>query len=369
VAEEIGAPLVYLAHHRDDQVETIVLRLLQGVPPDRVTGMRPVHGLWARPLLGVYRSRLRSLAESNGWTWREDASNQDESRLRNRVRASVLPGLRAGDPQFDEAVLQAASAARSRREETEVEVARIREACVRMEGAGAARLDVVALRSVPRDVALGLLQRLCDPGDLPRRPPNRAALGALLDAAPGPSRRFDLGGGWTARIEADELRLLRDGPLSLEAEAPPEVVWAAPETSWDRGRWQLSRRLVDLEEAHALLRDPGAGLTFALFDADRVETPLSVVAAPPSRRMHPYGLDGSVTVRRILAEAGVPRSARAARPAVVDAAGRVLWLPGVRAASVGALDKHSRQALLLYTEESPDLSGGSSRTGLHAESP
>jgi len=368
VAEQHGATHVYLGHHRDDQVETIVLRLLEGVPPDRVVGMRPAQGPFARPLLAVPRSRLRALAEERGWTWREDASNRDERHPRNRVRHTVLPALRAADPTFDDALLAAASRAAERRDALDASIDDLASAAVITSAAGAARVRLPALRAAPDDAALGLLQRLCDPGDLPRRPPSRAALAALPALPAGRSRRLDLGGGWTARLEADELRLLRDRPLSLESTAPADALWAEDVVSWPGG-WRFRRRIVPVAEAEALVRQAGAGRAFAAFDADRVRSPLSIVGAPDSLRMRPYGLDGSATVRRLLADAGVPRSHRAARPVIVDAAGEALWLPGVRSADVAPLDRRSEQALLLYTEQSPDEPRETLQTGRHAETP
>ncbi len=366
VAAQHGATHVYLGHHRDDQIETVVLRLMQGAPADRVTGMRALQGPFARPLLTVPRARLRALAEEHGWAWREDASNRDESHPRNRIRHTVLPALRAEDPRFDEALLLAAAEAEERRGARDVEVEALAPRAVVRAVDGAARIRPDVLRAAPPDVALALLQRICDPGDLPRRPPNRAALSALIELPPGRSRRLDLGGGWTARLERDELRLLRDAPLSLESAAPTERLWTEDATSWPGG-WRFRRRLLSPEEARDLVADPGAGRLFALFDADALARPLSVVAAPDDRRLRPYGLDGSATVRRLLAEAGVPRSRRAAHPAIVDGDGNVLWLPGVRAAHVAPLDRGSRQALLLYTEQSPDVNRGTSPTGRHAE--
>lgn len=368
VAAQHGATRVYLGHHRDDQVETIVLRLLEGVPAARVTGMRRVHGLWARPLLAVPRSQLRSVAEEHGWSWREDASNTDERHPRNRVRVSVLPALRAADPRFDDALLAAAAAALARRDELDAAVRSLAGEVVRRSVDGAARVDSAGLTSADPVVALALLQRLCDPGDLPRRPPNRSSLSALLELPSGRSRRFDLGGGWTGRVEAGELRLLRDAALPLEAAAPPATPWTEPTVTWSGG-WVLRQQLVPTSEAFELLEQPGAGRSFALFDADRVAAPLCLMAAPASVRMRPYGLEGSATVRRILSEAGVPRSARGDHPAVVDARGEVLWLPGVRAAADGALDRGSRQALLLYTEQSPEANRETPQTGRHAETP
>lgn len=81
---------VILAHHADDQAETVMLRLLRGAGPAGLTGIRAeseVAGLTLlHPLLGVSRAALRQELLRRGLTWREDASNQSPAYLRNRVR-------------------------------------------------------------------------------------------------------------------------------------------------------------------------------------------------------------------------------------------------------------------------------------------
>lgn len=82
---------VLLAHHADDQAETILQRLLRGSGPAGLTGMRVearVGGLTIlRPLLDVPAAALREYLRSRGRSWREDASNASPAYQRNRVRA------------------------------------------------------------------------------------------------------------------------------------------------------------------------------------------------------------------------------------------------------------------------------------------
>jgi tRNA(Ile)-lysidine synthetase-like protein len=81
---------VILAHHADDQAETVLQRLLRGSSVAGLVGMRPrtTVGKLAifRPLLGVRRERLRRFLEEEQQPWREDASNASPEYLRNRLR-------------------------------------------------------------------------------------------------------------------------------------------------------------------------------------------------------------------------------------------------------------------------------------------
>jgi tRNA(Ile)-lysidine synthase len=102
-----GATLV-LAHHADDQTETVLLKLLRGAGPEGLRGMRRwrtlgAHGLW-RPLLALPRVALQDYARAHALQWIDDPSNADQRHARNFLRHAVLPALRERWPRLDLAI-------------------------------------------------------------------------------------------------------------------------------------------------------------------------------------------------------------------------------------------------------------------------
>jgi tRNA(Ile)-lysidine synthase len=99
VVRQQGLSGVVLAHHADDQAETVLHRLLRGSGVAGLAGMSPrssIGGLTIlRPLLGVRREQLRAVLRARGQAWREDASNASDAYVRNRLRRvlAVRPGL------------------------------------------------------------------------------------------------------------------------------------------------------------------------------------------------------------------------------------------------------------------------------------
>lgn len=85
---------IALGHTRSDQAETVLYRFLRGSGLAGLAGMRPVtaDGL-IRPLLGLNRQEVRDWARTEGFVWREDSSNTNDSFARNLIRNSVLPQL------------------------------------------------------------------------------------------------------------------------------------------------------------------------------------------------------------------------------------------------------------------------------------
>ncbi len=84
---------IAVGHTADDQAETVLARLARGTGPAGLAGIHPTRGHVVRPLLETRREELREELRARGQEWREDASNRDLTRLRARVRHSVLPHI------------------------------------------------------------------------------------------------------------------------------------------------------------------------------------------------------------------------------------------------------------------------------------
>lgn len=103
LAMQRGIAFVATAHHAEDQLETVLLRLargsgvrgLRGIAPSRQLG--PVRVI--RPMLDVSRDQCRELCAGCGFEWREDETNADISRARAAIRHTVLPALLAAEPR------------------------------------------------------------------------------------------------------------------------------------------------------------------------------------------------------------------------------------------------------------------------------
>ncbi|MBA2322199.1 MAG: tRNA lysidine(34) synthetase TilS, partial [Deltaproteobacteria bacterium] len=100
---------VATAHHRRDQVETVLLRLIRGTATTGLAGMRWQSGRLVRPLLDTEPDRLRAHLRERGGTWREDPSNAEPGADRNRIRHEVLPVLRSIRPGAEAAVARTAA--------------------------------------------------------------------------------------------------------------------------------------------------------------------------------------------------------------------------------------------------------------------
>ncbi len=105
---------ILTAHTLDDQAETVLMKLLRGAWLEGISAIHPTldAGKILRPLLGIRRTELRLLLESQRQSWREDSSNTDERFTRNRLRHTVLPVLREENPGLDQTLANLAELAR-----------------------------------------------------------------------------------------------------------------------------------------------------------------------------------------------------------------------------------------------------------------
>jgi len=144
---------IAIAQHADDQVETLLLALSRGAG---LAGLSAMQADWQRdgldyyrPLLAVAGADIRSWLSGRGMAFVEDPTNQDEQFTRNRIRARVMPALRAAFPQFLDTFTRSAShAAQAQAVLDEVAVADVQ--AISRSGDGLLRIKALQLLSRAR---------------------------------------------------------------------------------------------------------------------------------------------------------------------------------------------------------------------------
>lgn len=116
-AAMLDGEVLLFAHHRDDQVETVLLKLLRGAGPDGLGGMRALrpfgHGQLWRPLLELSRQQLLAYVARHQLHCIDDPSNADTRLARNRLRHEILPQLVRYWPQAADSILHSAALSRA----------------------------------------------------------------------------------------------------------------------------------------------------------------------------------------------------------------------------------------------------------------
>ena len=335
-ALEHGARHVAVAHHADDQAETVLLNLLRGAGPEGLAGMPARRRLGdgvvlVRPLLHLKRGEIIDYARQKDIAWREDASNLSSAYRRSVLRHEILPTLEehfGGD--VSSRIVRSAGLMRqyvdtSLRPETE----RRFEAC-RSDAPDDTVLNADALLAQPRVWRRRILLQAAarwlggsPQGKAPRTHATAAALDRLLRSQAG--RRLEIGGGEVWREQA-VIRFVR----SPEESADEAVIESIP------GEALVGCRRIAVETVDHLpddLRALHPENHFAEYiDADRIKLPLTIRPWRDGDRLQPLGMSGSQKVSDVLTDARVP-SSRRRREIVVEDADGIVWLVGHRIAN------------------------------------
>lgn len=226
---EMGS--VCLGHTRDDQAETVLMRLARGSGVDGLSGMAPVRvaqGVtWLRPLLSVPRSALRDVLTARGLSWAEDPTNADRRYARVRARSALadLASLGITTRGLAETAERMASA----RAALSACVAAAAQQMCRVEG-GDVVIAFDELRVLPDEMRERLLAQALRWVGSRDYPPRRAALRRARDAVRRVGRTT-LHGCVLSR-EGDTLRITREWQAVRGLRAAPGALWD--------GRWRLA---------------------------------------------------------------------------------------------------------------------------------
>ncbi|MCY4008548.1 MAG: tRNA lysidine(34) synthetase TilS [Anaerolineaceae bacterium] len=118
IAKEINAAAIFAAHHKNDQVETVLAQLIRGSGIHGMSGMREKRTIHERPLihlirpfLSFTRQQLLAYAAHYGIKPRPDETNQDLRYTRNRLRHHTIPHMKEFNPQIETAIFRTAAIA------------------------------------------------------------------------------------------------------------------------------------------------------------------------------------------------------------------------------------------------------------------
>jgi tRNA(Ile)-lysidine synthase len=323
VRRQVGARYVATAHHRDDQAETVLLRILFGSGIAGLSAIQPRQGTVVRPLLELPRADLAHVAAAALAPLRAalDPTNADLRSPRNRIRHLLRPALGAADPEVVSRL--AALAAAARRAAISLDRRVLGAACASGSAADAA-IDRGRFACLPAPLAPFALSALHRRAGAPH-PPGRTAQAELLRQLDrGGHVGCDCGGGWRWQVEGNLLTLRQSPatprspcPFTYTLEIPGEL--EVPELAI---RIRLSRRPV----APWMLRGAAgaAVLALPLRDGDRV----TVRNRRPGDRLRPLGSAGSRLLKEILIDRHVPREQRERLP-LLCVGEHIAWVPGV----------------------------------------
>jgi tRNA(Ile)-lysidine synthase len=325
-ADSIDAAHIALAHHADDQAETVLMRLLRGAGVAGLAAMsecRP--GRLIRPMLALRRTDIIAYIRELDLPYVEDGSNASPFFLRNRIRHQLLPKLEDQyAPGLGQRLVELAGEMRSLDElVTEIaerEIESMRTALPPDDDA----LELQNFSRLNRAVQAAVIRTFIAErvGDLRRF--GRIHIDAILKLVlgGGPSDSIDLPGGWRAVREYNLLHLKNTQPkTSLDYMVPLSFDGM---TRVEEAGYMFEASIISASGAHL-----PASPSVAMFDLRGVaESGLIVRNFSAGDRIQPLGMRGVKKVKSVFIDRKVPQFRRASFP-VITLEGVPVWLPGL----------------------------------------
>lgn len=256
---------IAVAHHRDDQAETMLMNLTRGTGLRGLRGILPKNGYIVRPLLSVNRADIMQYLQKEGLQFVEDSTNQDTHIRRNHFRHEVLPLLREINPNITETLAQEQEQFCDYYQLAQERLQQLQAKALIAEDDNLVRysLEAIASEATYETILYHILQPYGFQPDVVRQ---------LAQAINGISGKQFQGPGHTAELHHGELLIYRKDEATQAVKIKKEV-FQAP---------------TDLKA----LQFPAADAHEALFDADKLAAELTIRHWQQGDTFAPFGMHG-----------------------------------------------------------------------------
>jgi len=356
IAETEGAGAVAVAHHADDQIETVLMNLLRGAGAKGLAGMRAVSvpNPWSdtipvvRPLLEVDKEELIAYHSENQLPLVEDSSNADETFFRNKVRHSLLPRLESLRPGIRQRLLQTAQIMMAEDQALEYYTDLTWESCLSSKGGSYLQLSRDKLLENP----VAIQRRIIRKALAALRPDFKDLrfqnVEAALDFVRDPSRKST---NWVAKVNISqsprkvvlstwETDLVKDQFPQLAEQR--EISLAEPGKKDLGNGWFLDFHVIDYKpEMFEGLEIPGEDF-LVWMDQAGITSGAVLRVRQEGDLIQPLGMGGnSMKVSDLMINEKIPAPYRADWPLVASDKG-ILWVPGGRLSRLASITEDTQ---------------------------
>lgn len=322
------ADAIAVAHHRDDNIETLLLNLIRGTGIAGLTGMKPRNGYIVRPLLEISRQEILAFLSRCHLTYVNDSTNAETLYTRNKIRLEVLPLLRTLNPAVDESIRRTINNLAESEKVYRYAIGQLqKEVCETKEGN--LYIDITQLQASPSPEAL-LFETLAPYGF------NASQLVDILACctSPQPGKIFM---GANHRLVCDRRHLIVTPLPQTDIQASIVATWEKEETH-DAAGITLSYHQA---QGFTIPRSPH----YACFDADRLQYPLTLRHWHKGDSFTPFGMKGSKKVSDFFSDSKMSIIEKEQQLLLCDAT-KILWVVGRRASSAAPVTSRTQRILL-----------------------
>lgn len=330
--EDIGAEAIVVAHHRDDNVETVLMNLVRGTGLKGLAGIRPVNGRVIRPLLDMTREDIEAYIYKRGESFVTDSTNLETDATRNKYRLEVIPALKEINPSVARAIDTTARHLQDADEIVEWALEKMKADVMEEGDDGVVRIDTTLLRQLPapRYVLFEICRQY---GFLPQQ---SNVVWAMMEH-----------GEKGKTVASTEYEMASEHNLLLVArkEEMPQPVRMPIE-----GLYVMNGRRLRIElkkaDGFAVVKSKSV----ACLDAKTVTFPLVVRPWKSGDRFAPFGMRGTKLVSDYLTDCKLNFFQRRRQLVVEDATGLIVWLVEERTSEKCRVGEKTETVIVLRME-------------------
>ncbi len=333
--KETGCNKTAIAHHADDNVETLFINLLRGTGINGLCGIRPKNGPFIRPLLCCRRSEITTYLKERGQDYVTDSTNLVADVVRNRIRLQVLPLLEQITPAATDSILTTLS---NLNEAEKVYEHAIQNAanCITGKEDDLTTIDKDRLQKQPSPITI--LHHLLEPLGF-----NRTQLQQILQSLNHTGSQFEAisSEGVPACLTIDrQLLYIECGDTEPFPPTPIDLNSNEGTICLPHGK-QITYEIIDFTP-DVIRREK----QFACLDLNKLNGNLIIRLAANGDSFIPFGMRGRKLVSDFLTDEKVPLPLKQ-RQLVLEADGRIAWVIGRRTSNEFRTDTTTRRAIIL----------------------
>lgn len=328
--QDLGADTICVAHHRDDNAETILINLLRGTGMKGLRGILPANGPIVRPLLCIGRNDILEYLQAQRQPFVTDSSNLVDDVVRNKIRLHVMPMLREINPAAVDNIANAAAHLLEAEKTLDSYLTeRIHE---RHENGKVLIPKADVLESASAEYAL--FHSLTPYGF------GGSTIQEILAGIHTPGKMW--------QSATHQLVIDRDTIVVRPIARREENSLKMPDTGTYRWAGERKMRVAVYEREEGF--QPSRSPQTATLDADKVTFPLLARHPKQGDRFRPFGMKGSKLVSDYLTDRKLNRFEKEEKVVVEDAHHNIVWLVGERTSELCKITKDTRRVLEISYE-------------------
>lgn len=324
-AVHAGAAKIAVGHTADDNVETVLMRLVTGTGARGLLGIPPRRGRIVRPLIDSWRSDVEAYCRKNRLRPRTDKSNSDTKYLRNRIRRKLIPALNSINPNARRSILRTVEMLGADYDYLKTISTKALHGATIRSVEGSIRLDIDKLLMFPDSVRRYVLRSAIESvkGDLENV--TFTHVDGMISKLPDDKKwELHLPSGVFASGNGDELEITSSRPIEERARAFTYKLKIPGKVNIKEAGLGIKAEAAAVPKRLKLKRR-----NVAVLDIAKTGKVLTVRSRRPGDRFSPFGIGGSKKLKDFMTDEKIPSSKKNLVP-IVEAKKKIIWVAGHR---------------------------------------